>query len=899
MNQFKAISVIKLLAVTFSLFITNVFASNITSGSGFAAEQHGENGILTIADKNEVSNLSYNEYQNFNVLQPLIIYNGSNVKSTDKISTADAAELIIIESSVVQLNSNIKIIGAPADLLIISNGTTPVNCNNCSFSNVGRLTIAHGVYLKDGHYAGDINTNNINSKVEINGLTAPGVLSVELIGKTVNVSGTIDTNLRADNHPNSGMIINEQGNKVIGSGGVNIYTGPLEIGYNDLHLKKIYSPTYGSGFTSGNFTFSGTINSASIAITSPTTVTIPDGSKLNTLSDALSSSTRNGQFYAPLEGIFITTMKNAGANINIEGALTTDNSIALKSREDINIANTGNIVLANGAVSINGLIQTTTFINDSESYKNTGNVSASDITVTTQNNLMNGEGGKLNANNVTLTSIDKSVFNSYGAEIKASTANFFAEKGSVINGSKTNVKNYDSTAESLSMSLDSNQIEWGIKPTSTPTGIQTSNLSAHILANTINIKTKHLENINPYSLAKPTGDAWNSGISVNTANSNQVSIQAENQFNIIATNYILNSSAIIALNQNGSFNINSPKFINERYHIKADAFKVTELILSDNNPRTYDSINSGVQTQIINYSPPARLYSFGELKFNHTDSSLQAEFYNVYSYFEAFKNLYFYKTDVHTLSVETSTSLTSNDLDDVRQCIILRRCTQTYTKTSAEAETLFSVHGNVYGVNPDLPSESNFTSDTVNISDEQTLDLVNEYFAVFASGTHSDDIFSYIKTLNVNEEDDVATATITTCRTVYISADGGHPITYCSDEDMSVSINQLLDPIVNNNEFNGTEYTYNQLLAAATLYVQTLPLMDASGNVVSILPNAVTTPDIYKRARTVVAVTTNNDEITIVFTQHQFRYRGGPAVPDYNLTHTTLFSTLVPYITAP
>jgi hypothetical protein len=794
MLNLKAHSFIQTLCLITSILTLNVFASTVTvsshrSGTHYIEAEKNNSDILTIAPKNAQYDISFNKFSNFKITRPLIIYNG--IKATGNTNKQDSANVIVISARDVQLSSHIEIIGAPADLLIVSNSSSPLRCNNCSFSNVGRLTLVHGTYSNSNNI-GDISTRNSTSAATIDNLSAPGVLSVEIIARSIALSGVTDTNLRADTNPNSGMIVNSNGAKIIGSGGVNLYSGSGIIRYSDLLIKSLDA--------GGRFAFSGAINAASIAISSANSITLSKGSTLNTLSDALSSSTRNGQFYAPLEGIFLSTLNNQRASININGALTTDNSISLKSHKDISLSTSSKVVtnkielLAKGIVSTSGIIQASDVDIAATEYRNIGHIEARNIVVETTANI----------------------FNSYGGLIKAKTVTLSTPTGKVTNGSRSTKINYQVGAI-LPQSADLEV--WGIKSAVSNTGANTSNLSAHILANEIYIDSSTLENINPYYVDRPSTTAWDAGIAINNASSNRVSIQAENKLAIKALGSVLNASALIALNQNGAFHLNTPTFSNERYHLAVGLFKYTQLTLSDNKKRDYDIIETGDATKITAYSPPGRVYSFGDFRFNHVKDNTQAKFINEFSYFEVFKDVYFYKAEVKSLGLETGVQFQGTDLQNIRSCMIYQNCVDTITTTSAESETLFSIRGNVYGIDPNIPSKTDLTIDNLN-----TLELIQQgaikvFLATKNVGTHRDDYYSYVKKSNVI--DDILTATVITCRTY--EPDHGRPKTVCKSKEITQRISALIDDKTKDDEHENSTYSLVQMQEAARAYIQKQP----------------------------------------------------------------------------
>ena len=856
-----------ILSLWFTLFVLTSHASTVSpvgDNTVFRAGSGDINDILVTDTKNS-NDTSFNRLTDFRVDRPLTIYNGA--RTSDATTYADAAKIIVISASNISLNSKIEIVGPPADILFISTGSIPLSCSNCSFTNAGRVTLAHGSY--DNTY----NVGNISSRasggVSIHNLSAPGILSLEVIAETINVTGTLDINLRADIHPEGGMVVHEQGAKIVGSGGVNLYPGRFSIRYQDLLLNSM------SAY--GGLNFSGHINAASIAITSPKNINIPNGSKLNTLSDALSSSTRNGEFYAPLEGIFLSTLKSTSANINISGILTTDNSISLKSHNDISLNSSSQVIakstelIANNVVSTQGLVQTTNFDVAPAHYRNTGNISAQTILVSASTAISNGYGGIMKAKKVTLSS----------------------PAGTIINGSRSNKINYGDV-NNFTLDVDLTASVWGVKSHVSSSGTSASKLSAHILANEIYIDSHKFENINPYAIQRPNLTAWDQGISVNNSASNRVSIQAENVLKIKAAHYALNSSAILGLNQEGDFHLNTPKFSNERYHMAADIFKYTQLLLSDDKARQHDSIDTGDITRITWYAPPGRLYSFGEFKFNHIAENTKAEFINEFSYFEVFKDLYFYKANVKTLGLETSQLPTGAEIQQIRACLTFQHCPSTTIMTNAEAETLFSVRGNIYGINPNNPSQSDLTIDNINVYDAQVKTLADAYLAQFYVNDYNDLFYSYVVKSSIDNS--VLTALVEECRKIYIQVDK-HLELVCDTKTITKDFTEELTDQASNNEYKDTGYTYNQISAAIMNYIAQLSV-DGFYDQVSAHSNNLVNFDYDPATK---RLTINYSQSVTYFDETAPKPGNKPGIgaivtQTKGITIHPLFSILVPYI---
>ncbi|WP_298772857.1 hypothetical protein [uncultured Shewanella sp.] len=136
-----------------------------------------------------VNGVSMNVFTRFEVSgRKLIIYNGN--RETGGTVSEDAARLIVIEAPILSLADNIEILGVPADLLFVSRGSNKtLSCHQCSFDNVGRLTLTVAGFNSAAviQNSGEIGrlTASYNGVVDINQLSAPGVQSLELIADRV------------------------------------------------------------------------------------------------------------------------------------------------------------------------------------------------------------------------------------------------------------------------------------------------------------------------------------------------------------------------------------------------------------------------------------------------------------------------------------------------------------------------------------------------------------------------------------------------------------------------------------------------------------------------------------------------------------------------------------------
>jgi hypothetical protein len=353
-----------LLAIPCSNF--NAFAANVnlvtsdTSIKVIAASS--SDGAILVPAKSQ-KGVSFNVFSQFDLVNTnLRIFNGG-----DGSAASLAAKLIVIQAEQINLTANIEIIGHPADILFITNSsrTNVINCQQCGFKNIGRATLSAAWFSSNS--AGNrlpeylVNTSNrigvlkaaSGGKINVNGLYSPGLQSLELIAQRITTSGTIDTNLRAMAHPQGGHIIHPSGNKIVSAGGINIYSGQMSIGYDDLRISDAISIV-------SEAKLGGIYRAATIGISSPDHITIEASADLSTISDFVSTSVRTpsnsdvGSLYVPVEGIYIQGVNNQAANtvrnIRIEGQLSTDARISIKSLGDIHLS--GRLLANDGQIQL-------------------------------------------------------------------------------------------------------------------------------------------------------------------------------------------------------------------------------------------------------------------------------------------------------------------------------------------------------------------------------------------------------------------------------------------------------------------------------------------------------------------------------------------------------------------
>ncbi|EDP60230.1 FhaB protein [Vibrio sp. AND4] len=653
--------------------------------------------------------ISYNVFSKFELSRkPLTIVNTDD--TSGGIRGTGKADLIVIESNNISLKNQFTILGPSADILFITRSASgKLSCEQCSFDNVGRVTMAaatpsYAPNAKTINSVGDLTTVG-GGKVSVKGLVSPGLQSLELIAENMDTSGIIDTNLRANNHSESGMIIAERGSEVVGAGGINMFTGRLKVSYADLAVRAATLSTAWS-------TIKGKFRAATITIASPNNIAID--ADMSTMSDALSTSQHHGKLYAPEEGIFVQSLgkykrsSQQNIHINANARLASDNHLSLKSSSTIRILNQGN----KQAKVIGGDI---TLIARNDVHQQ-GYIIADDVKISANQFINNGV--------VESASIDvqteKSIYNSFGGKVLGKNVTLYSKSGAVINGSRADKTVYLDDALTIGGEGYEVNKQFGIlqslKELSViKTAIGASTVSASIFADNINIQAKRIENINPYHLVKTNSVNWDAGIRVDGIKANQVAIEAERSLKLRASEYVLNSSAIIGLNSDGEFLVNSPVFSNERYEISFESYpyRIVEYS-SDNNKKDMSNYKYGTETKILTYSPPGRVYSFGDFQFsrggtNDVKEMENSKLFNKVSYLQIFKDSSFFNSDIKSISLAIGSNYTKYDFKGVTDCLKYQKCNLKDVMTRTDLENLLSLKGNVSGVKGQLNSEVELT----------------------------------------------------------------------------------------------------------------------------------------------------------------------------------------------
>ncbi|TVZ37138.1 hypothetical protein P886_1479 [Alteromonadaceae bacterium 2753L.S.0a.02] len=669
---------------------------------------NAESDYITL-NKANASGISVNVFSDFSVSGKALRLLHGGLQDADY----QPAKLIVIKSSRITIESTVELVGESANVLFIdtdSATTSNLSCIACAFKNFGRITLASATTQNDITNTisnlGKLSTFS-GSTVSIDGLKTNGAHSIEIIAERVNTLGEIDTNIRGNLDVNGGYTVVPNGSKVIAVAGINLYLGTAALDYETLNVT---SHTSTSPYNAEQV-IDGSWKGAMINIIASSPIRLKQSASLSTDSDLLATSMHDGEFNALLEGIYLQTNRENYGNIRLDGAITTDNLIQIIAQGELNIS--GHLqshradVFAKGAIQLtnNAEIRANVTTIGSDWFSNMGSIRSSALNVETQKALYNHFGGELSGDVITLVSLD----------------------GTVINGSRTD-KLYmpsDLPAVYLDPEFKGNDKYGVYQSVSSEAGAIQSNLSASITGNEINIKAIRFENINPYGITKSQSETWDQGITLQVGKSRRVSVLAESALKINASAYVLNSSAVIGLNQSGSLDINTPLLMNQRYRVEAmlAVYSKESFDLSGVTATASKTNVNEIETYLTAYSPPGVFYSFGELNFSDgiENNAEDADFINQFSFVEVLSDSNFHESQLHSIGLAMAARPLLG-FDPVR-CAVYGCSASSYVSL-IESETLTSFGGNVYGISSDL------TVQTVNqLEDASKQAIVDEFVA--------------------------------------------------------------------------------------------------------------------------------------------------------------------------
>ena len=645
------------------------FASNVvaTSGQSIYKSPVTSEDVLTLNPAN-ASGISFNYFDSFLVKDKVLKL--VNTPVNNGAGYTDAAMLIVVISDNITIENRIELLGPATDILFLSrtdNGQ--LTCNSCSFDNFYRITLAaastESTFPTANGLIGELTTTP-NGSISINNLTAAGSLTVETLADSVALNGTLDTHDRAESEGfMNGYAQNQNGDYTIGTGSVNLMMGQMRWNYDAQTITKV-TPS------NSDVTLNGSIKSVEVKITSSDSISF--NTNVDTRADLLATTQYKGMVYLPEESI---TIQDFGSKISqINNLLQSQGEIRVKSNSSINLAHKNSHISADKV----SLITVKKIYNDKEIESN--------FTSIASYSLVNR--GKISATNDVEIWTDRELLNEFGGEIESNKVVLISENGLIRNGSSTPYfydfleKDNDSSPSSwISTDSISNFIkssggvyyDFGIYKHD-GAKLRAPNINAYISASEIEIRSKNFQNINPYW----QGDDGSLSDVLNPSLSNQVRISAENKLIIESGYRILNSSAVIKVNnKEGILSLKGEKIFNERYRI------LSALDSDENGDESVGVLESVLSKNLI-ISPPGVIITLGDL---FSDS--EYGFKNDRSFVEVFGNAYFKgyveNYGITQKAIERSSTITTEYVEnyDINQL-----------------DSLLYVHGTTHGDNSTL-----------------------------------------------------------------------------------------------------------------------------------------------------------------------------------------------------
>jgi len=561
--------------------------------------------------------ISVNRFDRFEVTDTPL-----NLVNLPREGALPSAKRVIIIADTIVLNNTVKLVGPASDILFLSTDTAgSISCNACVLNNFKRITFAAAnpeVTLADtASTIGNLNTS-ASGFIDINGLTAPGSIALEMAANVLSLNGDIITHQRANKDTLGGYKEDINGAYTIGTGSVNLLLGTIKWNYDTQKLNSL-------SYSASHNILNGSLESVAVKITASSDLTL--NTHIDTRTDLISSVRYENLTYIPDEGLNIQSI--GASSLAINGNQESNGDVIVKTTGDLSLESNSTYISGNNIELIaEGEIVTSAIIDADHlqiaalAFQNEGYLSSDhEVEIWAKKHLINQYGGKLTADSVKLQSVE----------------------GLVRNGSRTAYRDSDSIYQEVFVFDPAHMLieeparqgtfynlDVEIRSPS-DNYVRAADSSAKIAANKVEISAVSFENINPY-YKRVNDDGM---ITLEREYIEQVSVSAENSLIVHATEYIINSSAFMQVhNEDGIVHLRTALLNNERYRNLSVLDKV-ESVTNVFDPETQVFIGQETSTTIgtksVFYSPPAFLISMGDLNIEASQS-----FINNQSYLEVF-----------------------------------------------------------------------------------------------------------------------------------------------------------------------------------------------------------------------------------------------------------------------
>ncbi|MCH2157274.1 MAG: hypothetical protein MK096_00650 [Oleiphilaceae bacterium] len=676
----------------FAFYSCMAMASEVTlvatEDSSISFDQGTSHDLLQVNPPNE-SGISVNRFERFYVDEPLKIVNLPG-KDADGIEKS-AAHTVLIVAPDIDILSSVELLGSASDVVFISSSDNDyVACDPCSFDNFFRVTIA--TVPAGFHAPSDLSqignlTTSTGSKVALGGVSASGILSFEVLTRILMPSVSIETRETVSSSSFGGFEHNVNGDKKVGGSGANIIIGDIEWRYESQSLVSVGS----NGLSQS---LSGTINASSINIFNSNSLNV--SATLNTRSDLISTMRYKGMTHISPETVTLQSFKDdlvfsgqikSNGRVNIrsgEDALTTESGVIEASDIDL-IARNDALIL--GSVTADRLGIAADFV------LNRGRIEGFEkVELYSENNIVNNFGGMILSEVVALES-KSGVIRNGSRQPYASANHSYAQS---LNYSPNDASD-NGFATGLFYHSDVYEEDLSAR-------VRPSSLAAGVIGGNISLKAPVVENLNPYWVAtNEDGTA-----DVNSKLLGQVGIIANNMLKVSAESYLLNSSAMMRVdNPLGTMSIRSPIVSNERYRTLNLLDKDTSVETVTEQGSSTEVTTTSFYTRPYSFSPPGLIVSMGSLEMEANSS-----FVNKQAYFEVYGDAWLNSPSIKVVGIENDGILGLDTVHYYEECFgsfwshaygyPIGRCSVEEGRVinvsgATEGDSLFFVHGNLHG----------------------------------------------------------------------------------------------------------------------------------------------------------------------------------------------------------
>lgn len=610
------------------LFIVLVFSatlSTIASASSYAPSSAGVSVVplqgqdmLNIPQPNQAG-ISIARFSQFSVVsRPLKIVNAFDQLAAVPTTIVIIAPNIIIENSV-------EVVGSAADVIFLSESAgTQISCVSCSFTNIYRLSFLIAepsqALTVDSTELGEFETLS-GGEVFISGLSAPGLMSLDILAESLNTAGSLLFHTQASKKASGGYEVQQGGRYQIGSNTLNAVLGFSTWNYDQNKI-------IGNSLSSTGSTIDGTIRTLGLKISTSAPLILR--ANINTKTD-LVTTIRYREL--PVISQEIVRVHNfSSAKLNVYSDITSSGLVELDSVQDLTLHSSSDInanqinLVAGKELKQNAYLTAQYIEIDADDFINEGPVSADDsVYAIAKGNIVNRYGGRIIGKTVKLQAISE---NSY--ILNGSRTPFISWYEAPLNVAPNYYQSLDATMlgayYTAGLHLAGNFLDKQ----------QPTYSSAKILGQNISIKANAFENINPYYQLVQEGES----LTLSRQFLNQVGVVAEKTLLIDSATHILNSSAFLGAEREDSLvRMSANTIVNERYRL----LSILDMDEQHNIEEQYDTGNVDVdidraviETEIASYSPPGMMFSMGNFQ-----AAADTQFINSVGYLEIFGDAIF------------------------------------------------------------------------------------------------------------------------------------------------------------------------------------------------------------------------------------------------------------------